>query len=366
MDRPATVPNPGGAARGSAESLSLRPPRRLLTWLVSAAALSIATVVIRYGTWSMLPFIPLLSLAALFLIVLGGVLLRGRTWVDGAGLRNRWFLQTRFIPWSDVDAFLVESALFGRGTVVRLANGKRFHLVAPRSGLLPRNRGFDATLDAMAALSLGHVAVERKKVWKDRISFWSFLVYMLMVQMLFIKPWQEPLWPGRDEATSLPRACTVADLATALKLLPDIVDAYDRDREYPTGDECVYQSHTGANLKVGLSLWKGTSDGATEEARARFTNEVSRFIDWDPPRSLANYFDRESWTHDVQDVRGIGDQASRSVLVNFRDRTVEVRLLVRYANVFIDVTYKVERPGNEVAAAADALARAAVERIDLR
>ncbi|HEY8479960.1 MAG TPA: hypothetical protein VIL71_09040 [Spirillospora sp.] len=363
MESPTTGQNPDEKTRAAAKSLSLRPSRLPLVWLVPAVVLCVTVVVKTFGNLYVGFLVGYLDAATLFMAALIAKLLLGRTRADVEGLHNRLFLRTRFFPWRDVDRLSVAGTLFGRITIVHVAGGKRFHLAAPRSGLLARNREFDATLDAMAALSPERLVVSREGVRTSRVVWWVLLVIVLMVGTIHARPWLEPRWPWRDEATALPRACAVADRATAQRLLPDIDDTRDRKRQYTIGSDCAYRSRRGANLEVKLGLLKrDSSTGATEKARKAHADE-RHFTMQQAQRLTA---DDTSLTFLAQDVRGIGDEAWVRVLRDARDRDVDVKLLVRYANVLIEVDYNAKRPENEVVAAADALARAAVERIDLR
>lgn len=351
------------SSTSSTESLSLRPSRLPLLWLVPAVALSIAVVVTTFGNVYVGFLNGYLAVATVSMVALVGKLLFGRTSADADGLRNRLLLRTRVFPWRDVNGFSVASTLFGRTAVVHLAGGKRFHLAAPRSGLLAGGRGFDAALDALAALSPERLLVNRAGVKGSRVVWWVLLVIVLVIGTVFARPWLEPRWPLRDEATALPEACAIADEATARRLLPDIDEAQDRDREYSIGSECSYRSRKGSELKVELALReRDSSIGATEKARDDYQDHVR--ITERNARDLAAR--DEAWTFEGQRVPGIGDQAWRSVLLDARDKDTDVKVWVRYANVLIEVDYQAKRPKDEMVAAAEELARAAVKRIELR
>ena len=107
---------------------------------------------------------------------------------------------------------------------------------------------------------------------------------------------------------------------------------------------------------------RSSSIGATERARENYLDH--RRISAEQSQRLAD--DDAGWRFEAQDVAGIGDQAWRRILVDTRDGRVDVRLFVRYANVLIEVDYDADRPENETIAAADELARRAVERIETR
>lgn len=349
--------------RSSVEPLSLLPSRLPLLWLVPAVAASAAAIAMAFGNPYATFLTIILTATPVYMVALVVKLLVGRTGADADGIRNRTAFRTRFLPWSDVARLSVAGTLFGRVTMVHLTGGKQHQLAAPRSGLLGRDRGFDATVDAMAALAPSPPPVDRTAVRGMRITWWALLAIMLTAATWLARPWLEPWWPGRHEAASLPGACAVADEATARRLLPDVHDAQERNRTYGIGSECSYRSRAGADLKVELLLLERSSSiGATGKARGDHLHE--RRVSAEQAQRFAD--GHVGWTFEAQDVTGIGDQAWRRILVDTRDGRVDVRLFVRYANVLIEVDYDADRPENETIAAADELARRAVERIETR
>ncbi|TDC78208.1 hypothetical protein [Actinomadura sp. 7K507] len=66
------------------------------------------------------------------------------------------------------------------------------------------------------------------------------------------------------------------------------------------------------------------------------------------------------------DVAGLGDQAWQSVTVGRANGVTEVQLVIRRANVLVEVEHSARRPKEQVVAAADALAREALHRLDVR
>ncbi|WP_143220280.1 PH domain-containing protein [Actinomadura sp. CNU-125] len=164
----------------SARPLSLRPSRRPLLWIVPVWLLAGVgvlqadrVVLVFFGTYFVW--------VAVFVVAHVLKLLRGRTDADADGLRNRLMLRTRTFAWRDVQSLTVTATLFGRITVVRLAGGKRFHLAAPREGLLGRDPRFDDALETMRALAGPdrRVVVSGGGVRAARIVLWVLLLIPL-------------------------------------------------------------------------------------------------------------------------------------------------------------------------------------------
>ncbi|MBE1534251.1 PH domain-containing protein [Actinomadura algeriensis] len=156
-----------------ARPLSLRPSRRPLLWTVPVWLLAGAAV-LQTNRVVLLFFSGYFALVAVLAVAHVLKLLRGRTDADADGLRNRLMLRTRTFAWRDVQSLTVTATLFGRITVVRLTGGKRFHLAAPRDGLLGRDPHFDDALETMRTLagpehrvvvSDGGIRVARAFMW---------------------------------------------------------------------------------------------------------------------------------------------------------------------------------------------------------
>nr|BFE30379.1 hypothetical protein GCM10010200_026300 [Actinomadura rugatobispora] len=341
-----------------ARPLSLRPSRKPLIWLLPVFAVLAwqftrsfggSTFSFAFGYLIAVPFVQALLILKL---------LRGSTKADESGLRNRLILRTRTVAWGDVVRFSVMPTLFGRIVQVEVREGKGFFLAAPREGLLGRDRGMDAALETMRALAgHGRLTVVPNPVRAVRTALWVAVVFALCVAAAIGRPWLEPWFPGRDEADTIPRACSVIDPATRQRMLPGPAvqnssatnDTFS-DYSYSAVSRCLRADDDGNTLLLDLDLsGRGAFESATGRAREDMAMERG-FLERVPagqPRPAA--------------VPGLGDEAWRTV--STEDGETEVDLLVRHANVVIKVDYEAARPAAQVEADAIALVRATIARI---
>ena len=314
--------------------LSLRPPRLLLVWAVPSAALAIGLD----GYAASLSYTAFLLLVSMLRLAV--LPLRGRTEANVEGLRNRLIARTTEIDWADVDEFVVVPSLFGRYVRVTRENGRPVSLAAPREGLFARDAGMDASLERMRALAgnlppVRHISTRRLR---------AFLVLLLVLGVILSAalgaPWLDPWWPTRHEATRLPRACDLVDVATRDRLTPGWAPPreYRDDVDYSAESDCTVKgAEAELDVRTALERRNGLA-GGTRIAADRFTVvEGSRA------------------------VVGLGDEASRTT--SAFHGTNRVYLLVRRHNVLVEVDYTAGRPIAEMAADSDALARTVLGRI---
>ncbi|RKS71926.1 hypothetical protein BZB76_4737 [Actinomadura pelletieri DSM 43383] len=355
----------GEAPRPPARPLSLRPSRRPLLWVVPAMIVIVAVAARAFGTVQLSPMIGLSAMATVYWITLALKLLRGRTEADAEGIRNRLIRRTTEITWHDVTGVSVTPSLFGRIVIVQRQKGKPQQLAAPRVGLLARDPGFDATVDALAALAPPRMSVNKPPAPAVRMVQVGMLLIFGAAATLAWSPWLDAWWPGREEAQTLPRACAVADPVLARQLLPGHQGArgnhYD-GRLAPSSD-CSYSDGDDGDLEIEVELERRSGfTGAIEEARASYADS----------RRSAETVARQrittgkNWTLITGDVPGLGDQAWRSVTVHRSDGVTDIRLLVRHRNVLLDIQYTVRRPKEQAGADAERLARTALSRIEFR
>ncbi|XVQ09928.1 hypothetical protein ACQP1W_46680 [Spirillospora sp. CA-255316] len=342
-----------------AEPLSLRPSRRPLIWLLPVFAVGAWSLLTDTFGGSNLAFaFGYLAAVVLFQALLILKLLFGFTEADGSGLRNRLIFKTRTVPWSEVGRLSVMPTLFGRIVQVEVRDGKGLFLAAPRDGLLGRDPGMAATLEAMRALAgPGRVKVVPNPVRTVRGMLWGAIAFALCVAVAIGQPWLEHWWPGRAEADKIPRACSVIDPATRQRMLPGPVapersaanDSFS-NYNYSAVSRCLRADEDGNTLSLDLDLSRRVAFGsATDEARDEMALE-RKFLGQVPAGRPG-----------PAPVRGLGDEAWRTVWTE--DGETEVDVLVRYANVVIKVDYGAERPAAQVEADAIALVRATMARI---
>ncbi|TDC46320.1 hypothetical protein E1281_28225 [Actinomadura sp. KC345] len=278
--------------------------------------------------------------------------------------------KTRTIPWREVTGFHVLPTLFGRSVVVSDSDGRRYSLAAPREGLLGRDPRFGEALEAMNALAPRPVEVKSISMWAVRITVWIVVTAIAAALVFVWRPWLEPWWPGRDEAGSLPRACAVVDRPAAEWLPPSperTVFSLHEDGTSFVNSECAYRSGQGAGARGSVRLeldrvLRTTSTGATEKARADYAEAREAVAECVRARSGRD----KDWTAVVGDVAGLGDQAWRSVALDRGTGETEVRIVIRRANVLVEIDHSAQRPKEQVVSAADALAREALRRLDGR
>lgn len=183
----------------------------------------------------------------------------------------------------------------------------------------------------------------------------GLVLLLVAAMMLYLySPWHRSWWPGRQEASHIPSACTAVDRAVVERAVPQAGPgkADDRSSEYTLRTACTWtpidESGTG-QLEIQYRLHRMVaSDGGIENAKAAFRSD--RRV-----RQMAN-------NQRQRPVGGLGDEAF------IDDDQLIKHLAVRRANVLVLVTYQV--PFNrdwKAQPAADlvGLGRAAIERVDL-
>ncbi|MFC4050440.1 hypothetical protein ACFOY4_12145 [Actinomadura syzygii] len=238
-DHSKTEDETGGAARP--RPLSLRPSRRPLVWAVPLVVLAAVIEVRIFGEFHLFLLSNGLVVGLLLLVAMVLKLARGYTDADGGGIQNRLVGKTRRIAWSEIDEMTVTPTLFGRVVTARGRAVKRTMLAAPREGLLARDPSFDETLRTMRALAAPREMRLTDNVHRSaRVTYWAMIAVFAGAGVFLWRPWLDTWWPGVDEATELPRACAVADPATAARLLssaPGRPAARDHDLTYSASSE---------------------------------------------------------------------------------------------------------------------------------
>jgi hypothetical protein len=340
-------PAAGEPTCAAEERFAGRPPRSALGWVVPAAAVSAALTVSPtyydgFGSerLALAGFVALVCCLRQLL-----VLLLGRTQADGVGLRNRLVVGHKMMPWSQVRRLEVVPSLFGRRVVVAGPDPNRYALAAPREGLLARRRQFDADLDTLVAAAARPLTVTSRTRWR-RVSYLLVPLLFVLVLIWSEKPWLEPWWPARHEATSLPRACAVADHAAARRLVatPVLAERWHGDNYFHSSYCRWSEGGQWWGLAVTYDLRpRNGDDGGTEQAAAELA-------------SSGPLGGGEAMT-------GLGDQAYRRIIA--KGRVYGVELEIRRANMIVKVWYAARSPAGPVRAEAEALARRALSRIRL-
>ncbi|TYK49214.1 hypothetical protein [Actinomadura decatromicini] len=365
-DRGTTDDQKGGDGAARPRPLSLRPSRRPLVWAVPLLVLAAVVEVRIFGEFRLFLLGNALIVGLVLLAAMVLKLLRGRTDADAGGVRNRLVGRTRRLVWSEIDEMTVTPTLFGRVVTVRGHAVRRTMLAAPREGLLARDPAFDETLRTMRALAAPRELRLTDNVHRSaRVTYWVMIAVFLGAGTFLWRPWLETWWPGVDEAVELPRACAVADAATARLVLPAAgrPESDGRDWTYSASSDCRYRDADGRTLSLELELKRRTgSSSGTEEIGDEYAR--ARQFEADSARQFSAR--PKEWAVTTGDVAGLGDEAWRSVVVDRSDGAAAVRLVVRRGNVLIQVRYDANRPADRSVSVATALARSAISRIEIR
>jgi hypothetical protein len=352
LDGPSPEPETGPEA----EPFTLRPSRRPLLWIVPAILASASGVVVTFrGDVDLTPVLGFLVPLMVIWTMLALKLLLGRTEAGPDGITNRLIVRPVTVPWRELDRLVLQPTPFGHIMQAVRTGGKRINLAAPRSGLLAPVPDFEDTARRVSALARAHdgrptgedlsPALSAKAL---RTFYAGLLAFLAVVAVVEWEPWLEPWWPGRAEATSVPRACAVAD-PLAARLLPGWERRSDDRREYDYFliSSCRWSPSEGAGefeLEYGLER-RFLSDSGTDEAREKFGDEAKRLTGAVP-------------------VPGVGDEGRRET--ETEDGITRIHWLIRRANVVIELRLSGKRPAGRVTADADAMARAAVGALDVR
>jgi hypothetical protein len=336
------------------EPFVLRPSRRPLLWLIPLIAGLVTLGMVSSATWNAGTGVACVC-AAVYGIHVVAVLLRGRTAADRDGLRYRVVTTTTFVPWDQVEGLVVVPTLAGRIVRLVVVGGGRRVLAAPRELPLGRDPGFDDAVEAMQALALpdqrGLRLIDQEPSWLNRTMSVVLLVFVISGAVIVDRPWLAYWWPGRHEATQIPRACAVADPAIVRRILPRAEPNGDmrENSRYDLRSECGWldADDVVSNVVLRLVLHRRVfTTSATGQASDAFD-------------STANAYDDA----DRRAVPGIGDEATWTV--ETYGSGSHMILAARRANVTVEVEYWGPRQADEVAADTEALARAAVNQVRL-
>jgi hypothetical protein len=343
----------GGGSHGALEPypMTLRPSRRpLLLVLPLAVAATAGAVQLFEPTRSLLLFVPIAVLLVLWRYVL--IMLVGWTAVDDQGITNRGPLLRRHTPWRDVDSLSVTNTLFGRMVLLSVEGRRPSALAAPRQGLLARTHEGEDPFARLAALARPHGVGFHSG--PSRGTVWAGLAVVLLVvaalSLPFDQPWKRPWWPWLHEASEISEPCALAEAPVPTGEPPAEASTERYGHQEWT---CEWEAEPGAwgSLRVEYVLheYRSRSSG-TDHARedyARSHEALSRGADAHDPVAL-------------------GEEAVRAVVDATGDnRVFRVTHLVRTANVVVQTSYTAEDPAEEVQADAEAIAREALDRVDV-
>jgi len=324
-------------------ALSLRPSRRPLLWIVPLlVALAALMPLLDYSA----ALAAIVVVPAAYLLHLASRLLWARTVAGPAGLRNRVGFKTTVVSWSDIEEFVVVPTLFGRVVRATRPPGRQFTLAAPREGLLGRDASLGSSVAVMRALAAVDGRPPRVRTLPDRVRVvWCVLLALtLAFGTVITKPWLEPWWPTRHEATSLPHACDLLPAGNQLVTAPISNETSESDA-LSADSSCTRHGATG-EIDLDLSLtrrWSGQS--GTQRAKRQFTDtSLKSPMDLRPVR-----------------LPGLGDEAREST--HTVARTTNVVLEVRRHNVEVEVDYDGDLPGWQAPALVEALVRTVLPHI---
>ncbi|MEO3784038.1 hypothetical protein ABGB12_11950 [Actinocorallia sp. B10E7] len=267
----------------------------------------------------------------------------GSTRVDAGGVTRRLGRSQQQFAWEEIDQIFFASAPLGWAgywTMLRPKEGRSVVLPAPIAGIRTTEEELAGRLEPIYARAGEH----RERVSARPVSANARLMKILLIaaaagvvaqpltMFLATSPWEQAWWPGEQEASSLPDACSVVDRSTAVRLVPGAeprkrTDASGRDRScrWDTDDR---------SLAVRLMLEEPgfvDGDGSVERARERYAD-------------LALRQDGVCWSSFME----IGDESCKTderVGAEWRP----VRFLARENNVIAMITYRVDGPtGNPV------------------
>lgn len=257
-------PAPAGE-KAAAKPYAGRPSRSALCWVIPVLLLSAAVMVFFFTSYSRISALGAVSVAYHTRLLL--LLLLGRTEAGRAGLRNRTVFRDRRVPWSRVRHLEVVPTPFGRLVVAVSEESGRIALAAPREGLAARNGRLDADLAALIATAGRKVPVHPLPS-RLRLLYVAISVACVLIPVTAEKPWLDPWWPSRHEATALPDACMATDQTAVRRLVPGSTP--DHSSSMGSGvDRCRWSRPSapfrGAELHYRLVSRIG-DDGATERA----------------------------------------------------------------------------------------------------
>lgn len=154
-------------------------------------------------------------------------------------------------------------------------------------------------------------------------------------------PTKEPWWPTRHEAASLPDPCAVVDPAAVRNPVPNAQPPHGQEHRQPDYVESTcrwWQPGLSLGLSVEYRRYLTGDHGATEAAERQM---------------------KLIGSHSTGTITGLGEQAFRRDDDGGVIRTREV--WARRGNVVVHILLSGEDPAD-----VDALARRALERIELR
>ncbi|MBC6457052.1 PH domain-containing protein [Actinomadura sp. HBU206391] len=217
------------------EPLVLRSSRKgavLYILLVASVWCFIATLLwsTESGMW-LLPFLTMVLSHSTLLFPVVFAVRGGDTVVDAHGVTRRRGRLNVHVPWDQVARISFKAGAIGIGhqLVLFRRSGRPVLLAAPPASVFTTKRELVARLEpiyARAGLHRPRVAV-RPVASGSRMAMVIMNGISVLVlggittwALFFTSPWTQAWWPGRDEASLLPDACSVIDQGTIARLIP--------------------------------------------------------------------------------------------------------------------------------------------------
>jgi hypothetical protein len=346
-------------ARALSEKLVLRPSRKRVVAGFSLIVLvwcSVVLLTLAADPARLILFMPMALTGLSLFFTLMAILprLSGETVVDASGVTCRNGRSSDHYPWEQVDRISYAAGAFGCRLVLFLRTRKRIPLAGPSAGLFTRKRKLRARLGPISAWA----GVHRDRVTSTPITSLQrsaavtingvVLFVMLAIgglAVLLSPPWKQAYWPGRDVASTLPSACSVVDVATMRRLVPQATA--------PNGDP--------GGERTTSCAW-GT-DGPAPGVDVQLEIEEPREFDLDGPEAHAHrlFLSRADDSCPTR-LPGVGDEACSGV-ENRPEDPARALVVARKGNVLVTVTYAADRPAQAVQAQTVQLTRQALSRI---
>jgi hypothetical protein len=279
----------------------------------------------------------------------------GRTEAGPRGIRNRMVRSEECLAWEEVDSFEIRPNLFGRVLNVRREGKKAIELASPREGLLSRRARFEKAVGALQRATSSDIPIRSDEMSQRartaQVGCSGALVGLFLIAAIGVaaavdRPWISPIWPGRYEASSVPRACDTLGAPTAGRLVPDGFPASSGTTTDSASSECTMEDERN-RLQVRYELSNRTPFSASGSDIAHRSFQDSLGV-----------YPNAAW----RAVKDLGDEA-RTAPVARTGNWIEV--IVRRANVVVTVDYMGPGPREGSIADTERVAQAAVHQIHL-
>jgi hypothetical protein len=333
--------------------VSWRPSRRPLLLMLPSAVVGTAMLVLPLLSG---PFLIVLGFAVVFLWRYVLSMLLGWTTVDDQGITNRGVLRPRHTSWGDVESLSVVTTLFGRFVMVGVkGSSQKVPLSAPREGLLARTAEGEDLFARLVVLAEPHElsltpGVSRRAVW---VTLAAVLLFVGALSVPLEEPWKRSWWPWLHEVSEISEPCALneAEVLVGGPLQEDASES-SSDRTW-TCEWNPPEAWTSLRVTYELNEYRYNSSG-TDTARGDYARTQDRWADEDYRTVSADA------------PVGLGEEAMWAIEHPTGDATKSrVSFLVREANVVVEVAYAAEDPAEEVQADAEAIAREALDRVEV-